>query len=124
MDVFGNYGESDVEVVHNILDPAPVYLSGRFSQEFCEGMKIHEADLVIVRNTDALPENHERFLGNHYEISRNTGSRIYIGESAPNDFPGRNPCVVEHLVEDGGVEELVNDYLEQNRGKYKRTKEE
>lgn len=102
------FGKPDIEIVYNVLDPTPVYVSDE-EEDFYRDMSVEKADIVVVRGSD--PDVSE-ILSDHYEIcSRVEGPDIYLGNDAPSDFPSMNPYKAEKLVQED-VEDLVDRYLE------------
>ncbi|MFB6191430.1 MAG: hypothetical protein ABEJ64_03290 [Candidatus Nanohaloarchaea archaeon] len=109
MDVFG---KPSIEVVADLADPTPVYVSGQQDTGFYREIT-RDADLVIFRNSEEFSQEIEDILdGGYRELLQRSEQDVYVHEDAPRDFPGMNPYVVEGLAA-GGVEELAEAYLEQ-----------
>lgn len=104
------FGKPEVELVHDLEDPTPIYISGERNQSFYSELGVDDADVVVVRDEEVLSGED---LDNHYEMCSYLDSEtsVYIGQDAPYDFPGMKPQEAVALVEESAGS-IVDQYLE------------
>lgn len=111
MDVFGGFEKPGIEIIDDFYEATPVHVSGFQDTEFYDQLGVEDADLVLVRDYDAIEDETREMLDTGLtEICSRAGDySLYIGD-VPGDFPGMNPYEVDSILFDHSLEQLVEEY--------------